>query len=158
MNTRAYWCEVFAEGQVYGTGETAAFVMGTFGSISPKLALRWLRGQAARIANGLDPDPEQATWAESWMRVDSPAPDCPTALRTWIGDLGEQQAARAQLADGAPLSVVVADGECRFTLIIWPVAVPAPEPVPTLPVGDEQPTHARPGHRKARRSGWLTFL
>lgn len=154
---RAYWCEVVAEGEVYGTSRSTAFVLGTFSTISPKLALRWLHGEADRIADGLDPDPERSAWVEPWMCVNPGVPDCPTKLRAWIGDRGERQAARDQLAEGAPLSVVISDSGCRFTLMAWPVDVPQPEPGLTLPA-EGQPTYARPGrtsHRKARRSGWL---
>ncbi|WP_330174521.1 hypothetical protein OG875_13805 [Streptomyces sp. NBC_01498] len=156
--TRSYWCEVRAEGEVYGTGETAAFVLGTFGTISPKLALRWLRGQAERIADGLDPDPAHSAWVESWMRVDpAPMPDCPTALRDWTDDPAEHRAARDQLAEGAPLSVVMSDSGCRYTLTVWPIVVRTPDPLAELPASGG-PIHTRSGHtshRKARRSGWL---
>lgn len=156
---RAYWCEVRAEGEVYGTGETAACVLGTFSTISPKLALRWLRGEAEHIADRLDPDPERSAWVKPWMRVDPvPLPDCPAELRFWADAPEGHQAARDQLRDGAPLSVVVPDNGCRYTLTIWPVTVPPPKSSPTLPASDGQPTSTRPGHtshRKARRSGWL---
>ncbi|MFD7115715.1 hypothetical protein ACFWAA_01470 [Streptomyces sp. NPDC059922] len=154
----AYWCEVLAEGEVFGTRETVGFVLGTFSTISPKLALRWLRGEAERIADRLDPDPAHSTWVMAWMRVDPvPTPDCPTDLRDWISDPREHQAARDQLAEGAPLSVVMSDSGCRFTFIVWPI-VRTPQPLAELPASGGQPTHARPGHtshRKARRSGWL---
>lgn len=161
--TRAYWCEVLAEGEVYGTRETVPYVLGAFQTISPKLALRWLQGEAARIAERLDPDPECCPWAKPWMCLDTvPVPDCPTELRFWALDAEERQAARDQLKDGAPLSVVIPDTGCRFTLSVWPVAVPPSESSLTLPAADGQPISPRPGrasHRKARRtSGWLASL
>ncbi|QNE79231.1 hypothetical protein F0344_14285 [Streptomyces finlayi] len=145
---------------MYGTRETVAYVLGTFRTISPKFALRWLQGEAERIADRLDPDPGRSAWVMPWMRVDTvPVPDCPTELRFWAEDPEEHQAARDQLKDGAPLSVVIPDRGCRFTLTVWPVAVPPPESSPTLPADDGQSTNPRPGHtshRKARRtSGWL---
>ncbi|MFI5940681.1 hypothetical protein ACIBCB_10555 [Streptomyces uncialis] len=154
---------MLAEGEVYGTGETVPYVLGTFRTISPKLALRWLQGEAARIADRLDPDPECCLWAKPWMRLDTvPVPDCPTELRFWSLDAEERQAARDQLKDGAPLSVVIPDTGCRFTLTAWPVAVPPSESSPTLPADHGQPISPRPGrasHRKARRtSGWLASL
>lgn len=48
---RAYWCEVLAEGEVYGTRESVPYILGTFQTISPKLALRWLQSEAERIAD-----------------------------------------------------------------------------------------------------------
>ncbi|MFE4451080.1 hypothetical protein [Streptomyces sp. NPDC056796] len=87
MPTRAYWCEVLAEGEVYGTRETVPYVLGTFQTISPKLALRWLQGEAERIADRLDPDPEGSAWVKPWMRVDTvPKPDSPTEFRFWSLD------------------------------------------------------------------------
>ncbi|WP_202442189.1 MULTISPECIES: hypothetical protein [unclassified Streptomyces] len=157
---RAYWCEVLAEGEVYGTRETVPYVLGTFQTISPKLALRWLQGEAERIADRLDPDPERSPWVKPWMRVDTvPKPDCPTEFRFWSLDPEEHQAARDQLKEGAPFSTVIPDKGCRFTLTVWPVAVPPSKSSPTLPADDGQSTCPRPGrtsHRKARRTaGWL---
>ncbi|MFE9612683.1 hypothetical protein [Streptomyces sp. NPDC006012] len=157
---RAYWCEVLAEGEVYGTRETVPYVLGTFQTISPKLALRWLQGEAERIADRLDPAPERSAWVKPWMQVGTvPVPDCPTEFRFWIEDPDEHHAARVQLKDGAPLSVVIPDKGCRFTLTVWPVAVSRPESIPTLPADDGQPTSPRQGrasHRKPRRSsGWF---
>ncbi|AYV25563.1 hypothetical protein EES41_02305 [Streptomyces sp. ADI95-16] len=160
ISARAYWCEVLAEGEVYGTRETVPYVLGTFQTISPKLALRWLRSEAERIADRLDPDPARSAWVMPWMRVDPvPVPDTPAELRIWAEHPEEQQEARDQLKEGAPFSVVVPDKGCRFTLSVWPVAVPPPESSPTLPADDGQSTCPRSGrtsHRKARRtSGWL---
>ncbi|WP_405614348.1 hypothetical protein OG292_16570 [Streptomyces sp. NBC_01511] len=151
---------MLAEGEVYGTGRTVAFVFGTFSSISPKLALRWLGGEAERIADRLDPDPERSAWVKPWMRVaPAPVPDGPAELRSWAGDPEEQRAARDQLKADDPLSVVIADNGCRYTLTVWPVAVPLPESSPAQPADDGQPTYTRPSHtshRKARRtSDWL---
>ncbi len=92
---RAYWCEVLAEGEVYGTREMVSYVLSTFQTISPKLALRWLQSEAERIADRLDPDPARSAWVEPWMRVDTvPVPDCPTECRVWSLDPEEHQAAR----------------------------------------------------------------
>ncbi|MEV7831572.1 hypothetical protein AB0P12_13230 [Streptomyces subrutilus] len=159
MPARAYWCEVLAEGEVYGTRETVPYVLGTFQTISPKLALRWLRSEAGRIADRLDPDPERSEWVMPWMSVDPvPVPDTPAELRIWAEGPEEQQAARDQLKEGAPLSVVVPGKGCRFTLSVWPVAVPSPESSTALPADDGQSTCPRPGrtsHRKARRTSGL---
>ncbi|MFF3753980.1 hypothetical protein ACFYYH_26540 [Streptomyces sp. NPDC002018] len=159
-----YWCEALAEGEVYGTRETVPYVLGTFQTISSKLALRWLQSEAERIADRLDPDPERSAWVKPWMRVGTvPLPDCPTEFRFWIEDPEKHQAARDQLKDGAPLSVVIPDKGCRFTLTVWPVAVFSPGSVTPLPADGRQSTSPRPGHtshRKPRRtSGWLvSFL
>ncbi|MGW3951183.1 hypothetical protein ACWEKM_09620 [Streptomyces sp. NPDC004752] len=156
---RAYWCEVLAEGEVYGTREVVPYVLGTFQTISPKLALRWLRGQAERIADRLDPDPARSPWFVPTECAAVPVPDAPTELRVWATDPQEERAARDQLREGAPLSVVIPDSGCRYTLTVWPVTLPPSKSGTTLPAVDGQPTYTRPGrtsHRKARRtSGWL---
>ncbi|WP_234336135.1 hypothetical protein [Streptomyces sp. NRRL S-920] len=151
---------MLAEGEVCGTRETVPYVLGTFQTISPKLALRWLRSEAERIADRLYPDPERSAWVMPWMRLDTvPVPDCSAELRFWAEDPEEHQAARDQLKEGAPLSVVIPDSGCRYILTVWPVAVPSPESSATLPADDGQPTSPRPrhtSHRKPRRtSGWL---
>ncbi|MFF0446425.1 hypothetical protein ACFYT4_08420 [Streptomyces sp. NPDC004609] len=97
--TRAYWCDVLAEGEVYGTRETVPYVLGTFPTISPKLALRWLQSEAERIADRLDPDPERSAWVKPWTQVGTvPVPDCPTEFRFWIEDPDEHHAAGTETA------------------------------------------------------------
>ncbi|WP_405793367.1 hypothetical protein [Streptomyces sp. NBC_01506] len=154
-----YWAEVRAEGPVYGTGEIVQHILSTFQTISPVLALRWVRGEAMRIVDRLDPDPERSAWVTPWMLVDpAPVPDGCAELSFWAEDPGAYQAARDQLREGAPLSVVITDNGCRYTLTVWPVLVPPPECVPTARVSSGHPTHGRSGHtshRRARRAGWL---
>ncbi|MFF9541476.1 hypothetical protein ACF1BU_36125 [Streptomyces sp. NPDC014724] len=95
-----YRCEALAEGPVYGTDETARYVLGTFRTISPLLALRWLGGQALWIADRLDLDPHLAE------------------LRAWYEDRESQRAAQAHIKTGAPLLVVVHDTDCTYTLSV----------------------------------------
>ncbi|EGX55745.1 hypothetical protein SZN_31369 [Streptomyces zinciresistens K42] len=133
-----YWAEVRAEGPVYGTGETVQYVLGTAQSISPVLVLRWLRGEALRIADRLDPDPRRSAWVQPTMRAATvPMPDCPAELRVWATDPDEQRAAREHIKGGHPLFVDVPDADCTYTLSVWPVRLPAdgsdqvsPEPIP----------------------------
>ncbi|MFF2850210.1 hypothetical protein ACFVT5_28305 [Streptomyces sp. NPDC058001] len=116
----SYCSEVHAEGPVYGTGETAHHILGTFQTISPVLALRWLRSQALRIADHLDPDPARAPWAQPAPRE----PDCPTELRVWAEDREEHRAARAYLKAGLPLSATFPDTGCTYTLRFRPLHRP----------------------------------
>ncbi|MDT9681474.1 hypothetical protein RND61_05215 [Streptomyces sp. TRM76323] len=132
--TAGYGCEVRAEGPVYGTGETAQYVLGTFQTISPVLALRWLRGEALRIADRLDPDPNRSAWVRPAMRQGTAAaPDCPTELRVWADGLEEQRAAREGIKGGDPLFVVVRDTDCAYTLSVWPVRLPTNDLGPPWP-------------------------
>ncbi|WP_405796764.1 hypothetical protein [Streptomyces sp. NBC_01506] len=122
-----YWAEVRAEGPVYGTGEVVPYVLGTFRSISPVLALRWLRDEALRVADRLDPDPERSAWVTPWIRVTpapapAPAPvsDGCAELAFWAEDPDTYRSARDQLRQGAPLFVVITDCGCRYTLTVRP--------------------------------------
>lgn len=124
-----YWAEVRAEGPVYGTGETVSYVLRTTQSVSPVLALRWLRGEALRIADRLDPDPRRSAWVRPTMRVPTaPAPDCPTELRAWATDPDEQREAREHVKGGHLLFVRVSDADCTYTLSVRPVRLPGAEP------------------------------
>lgn len=107
VNTRppqpSYRCEALAEGLVCGTDETARYVLGTFRTISPVLALRWLGGQALWIVDRLGLDPRLGHLAE---------------LRAWYEDRESQRAAQAHIKTGAPLLVVVPDTDCTYTLSV----------------------------------------
>ncbi|MCX5109252.1 hypothetical protein OOK13_12060 [Streptomyces sp. NBC_00378] len=96
----SYRCEAVAEGFVGGTDETARYVLGTFWTISPVLALRWLGGQALWIVGRLD-------------LVDHLA-----ELRAWYEDRETQRTARAHIKGGAPLLVVVPDEDCTYTVSV----------------------------------------
>ncbi|WP_432137496.1 MULTISPECIES: hypothetical protein [unclassified Streptomyces] len=138
MNDRpdpaGYWAEVRAEGPVYGTGETVPYVLGTTQSISPVLVLRWLRGEALRIADRLDPDPHRSAWVQPTMRAATvPVPDCPAELRMWATAPDEQREAREHIKGGHPLFVKVPDTDCTYTRSVWPVRLPADEPDQVTP-------------------------
>ncbi|MFD8823081.1 hypothetical protein ACFV1C_12075 [Streptomyces sp. NPDC059605] len=120
-----YLCEAVVEGPVYGTGDTARYVLGTFRTISPVLALRWLGGQALRIVDRLDPDPRHSAWVQPSMRLPgAPGPDHSAELRAWYQDRDGQRAAHAHLKNGNPLLVVVPDAGCTYTLSVRPEAPP----------------------------------
>ncbi|MEU6012778.1 hypothetical protein ABZ826_01585 [Streptomyces sp. NPDC047515] len=99
----SYQCEALAEGIGCGTDETARYVLGTFRTISPVLALRWLGGQALWIVDRLGLDPHLGHLAE---------------LRAWYEDRESQRAAHAHIKSGAPLLVVVPDTDCIYTLSV----------------------------------------
>ncbi|MFD0338661.1 hypothetical protein ACFVH0_08175 [Streptomyces sp. NPDC127117] len=100
LGQASYRCEAVAEGLVCGTDETARYVLGTFWTISPVLALRWLGGQALWIVDRLAFDDHLAE------------------LRAWYEDRESQRAAHAHLKSGAPLLVVVPDEDCTYTLSV----------------------------------------
>ncbi|KUJ70822.1 hypothetical protein ACZ90_00440 [Streptomyces albus subsp. albus] len=152
--------EVVAEGLIYGRDEAARFVLGACQTISLKSALQWLRAQAYRIADGLDPDPDRSGWVQPIMRCPSViVPDCPAELRFWCEDPEEQQTAWDLLSIGEPFVLAVPDESGWYTLAIWPASVLLR---PTGPVagaaGQSRPSVGR--HRKPRRTliripGWI---
>ncbi|MGW2177136.1 hypothetical protein ACWCXX_03385 [Streptomyces sp. NPDC001732] len=128
-----YLCVALAEGLVYCTGKTTQYVLGTFRTISPVLALRWLGGQALWIVDRLDPDPRRSPWVQPFMRLPAaPTPvsvrDRPAELLAWYRDREGQRAAHAHLKNGHPLLVVVPDTDCTYTLSVHPETHPGAHP------------------------------
>ncbi|MFD5188892.1 hypothetical protein ACFWMU_12240 [Streptomyces sp. NPDC058357] len=134
-----YRCEALAV-EFFG-GEMARYVLGTFRTVSPVLALRWLGAQALWIADriGADPDsdpdadsdaeagfgpwpdPARSAWVQPLTRlpVGSTA-DRPAELRAWYEDRQSQRAAQAHIKSGNPFLVVVPDTDCTYTLSVHP--------------------------------------
>ncbi|SEQ47223.1 hypothetical protein [Streptomyces radiopugnans] len=126
---RAYRADVTAEGPVGGV--PVAVLLGRYTGPSGGLALRWLRGQARRIADGLDPDPVTARWAAEGTlgRVpDRPgrSADVPAELRRWCADEERQRAAAERLAQGLSFRLTAADHTGSYALRVWPVGVVVP--------------------------------
>ncbi|MGW1186780.1 hypothetical protein [Streptomyces sp. NPDC002559] len=99
-------------------------MLGTFRTISPVLALRWLGGQALWIVDRLDPDPARSTWVRPSMRLPGApgtlGPDHSAELRAWYRDRNGRRAAHAHLKNSHPLLVVVPDADCTYTLSVRP--------------------------------------
>lgn len=151
---RGYWCEVIAEGPVYGSDEPVRMVLGTFQTPFVGRALRWLRRQALRIADGLDPEPDATpSLCGALRRVESAIEfglgDVPTALRNWANTDSSRQVAYYRLRGGEPFLLVTDDPMGRYVLAAWPVNIPArPD---ALPVECRQPTSSRSDHLKHRK-------
>ncbi|MGX2996080.1 hypothetical protein JNUCC64_17655 [Streptomyces sp. JNUCC 64] len=118
----AYRALVFAEGPVVGTARRGRAVLGAFASPYPGRVLRWLRGQALRIADGLDPDPS------AWMnpQVLFPDPDAhpgdvPATLRDWALRDGVRNEARRRLLAGEPFAFLSSDHSGAYALTAWPL-------------------------------------
>ncbi|MEU9847461.1 hypothetical protein [Streptomyces sp. NPDC047985] len=110
---------------------------------SPRLALRWLRGQAVRITNGLDPKPgtpwippyvlrpgQPPLLAPTRPPATVPAFDAPTELRAWAADDERQTVALQHLAPGREFEFVARDEACWYGLTARPLVVTQPTPVP----------------------------
>ncbi|MFI9628732.1 hypothetical protein [Streptomyces sp. NPDC052042] len=92
---------------------------------SPRLALRWLRGQAERLANGLDPDPGTPWVPRTALRaVPASEPDAPAELRGWATDDECQGDALHRLASGGEFEFVVRDAVCWYGLTARPLLIP----------------------------------
>lgn len=87
-----------------------------------RLALRWLRRQARRFADALDPDP-YASWvpAGALHPVTRAPRDAPAELRAWAGSLREHDYALLRLADGLPYEFVARDALAWYGLVVRPV-------------------------------------
>lgn len=87
-----------------------------------RLALRWLRRQARRFADGLDPDP-YASWVpgRALHPVTRAPRDAPAELRAWAGSLREHDYALLRLADGLPYEFVARDALAWYGLVVRPV-------------------------------------
>ncbi|MFJ7325816.1 hypothetical protein ACIQVN_06120 [Streptomyces cyaneofuscatus] len=95
------------------------------GTVTPtrRLALRWLRRQARRFADALDPDP-YAPWipARALHPVSGGDPhDAPAELRAWASSFREQDYALLRLADGLPYEFVARDALTWYGLVVRPV-------------------------------------
>ncbi|MEV7868459.1 hypothetical protein AB0P17_20705 [Streptomyces sp. NPDC088124] len=143
--TRFYNVTVVCEGPVNGTW--VRVVLAARQAVSPDSALSFLRQQARRIADGLDPAPG-AGWVPPAILVPVPAPepDVPTALRSWCHAPQARKAARDRLLAGAEFALGADDFTGRYTLRALPVPVPA----------YVLPRHApRPARRRHRKPRWF---
>ncbi|MFF2325812.1 MULTISPECIES: hypothetical protein [unclassified Streptomyces] len=118
--------------EVYAGDERATVCLGGTLVATPRLALRWLRGQAERLANGSDPDPDAAPWIPPSVLRAVPlsvagAPDvldAPTELRAWAADDRRQDEALQRLVAGAEFEFIARDETCWYGLTARPLLIP----------------------------------
>lgn len=96
-----YWCEVVARWPEMGR----EWVLGGDRAGSPRLALRWLRGQARRLSDALDPMPGGPFPDSVLYGVDPHAPNPGRTFRVWMDDLRSQEQQLAALVAGRHISV-----------------------------------------------------
>lgn len=128
-NPVEYWAQVRAEGLVYGRGGAwVPYVLGTFRSISPVLAVHWVRGQALCVADRLDPDPAFSPWlpVRAAGCAGAAGHDAPSALRAWATGPGAECVARGDTRGGRAVLVTASDADCTYTLSVRPVRMSAP--------------------------------
>ncbi|MEV7869511.1 hypothetical protein AB0P17_26230 [Streptomyces sp. NPDC088124] len=124
---RLYNVTVVCEGPVNGTW--VRVVLAARQSTSPDFALTFLRRQARRIADGLDPDP-RSKWLPAGTLVPSGTrvPDAPAELRSWCRDPGAQRAARDQLVAGGEFALSAVDHSGHYLFKVLPMPAYAPRP------------------------------
>ncbi|MGW4031040.1 hypothetical protein ACWEFL_17265 [Streptomyces sp. NPDC004838] len=153
-STPAYRAQVTAEGLVSGSGRRVRVVLGVFSSPYPGRVLRWLRGQALRLADGLDPDPEAGP-VHSGALVPVPYSltfllgDGPALLRQWADSSSELRKALGQLAGGEPFLLVVSDHSGVYVLTAWSTT-PTPAP-PHYGRGHGPEVDSGPGRNRGLR-------
>lgn len=88
-----------------------------------RLALRWLRRQARRFADALDPDP-YTPWVPGRAMYPVGAAgrrDAPAELRSWAASFREHDYALGRLADGLPYEFVARDAASWYGLVMRPL-------------------------------------
>jgi hypothetical protein len=124
-----YWCEVVAR----STEASGEWFLSGYRADSPRLAVRWLRGQAARLANALDPKPGIGPISPECLREIGPAGPGPGRIfREWMEDLRYQGTQMEALAAGHPVSINAGgsdrifgfcDADVFYSLSARPIAV-----------------------------------
>ncbi|BCM68164.1 hypothetical protein EASAB2608_03498 [Streptomyces sp. EAS-AB2608] len=151
----AFRCEATAH-DLSGSREV---LLATYHGRSPRLAARWLRAEAHRLARLLSPDPDARFLREAPLTaagLDIPRPDA--ALRAWADDDRAYEHALRSLAAGRALTFTVTDYDARYSLRVYPL----PTHRPTLPQAPAParcpPPHSPPGKGRRRKPrGRRTF-
>lgn len=151
----AFRCEATAH-DLSGTREV---LLATYRGRSPRLAARWLRAQAFRLARLLSPDPGAVFLQDAQLVTAGPGVPRPDAeLQAWASsDQAYEHALRA-LAAGRAFMFTVTDYDARYSIRVYPLptrrpappqaSVPAPCPSRS-PAGTGR--HRRPRGRRAPR-------
>jgi hypothetical protein len=122
--TGNYWCGVSA----WPGDLSREIYLGGYWATTPRLAVRWLRGQAARLAYALDPQPGEG-WAQGeavqgLIRMPDFLPDgWPDpghALRRWLNDSQRHETVMDGLRIGRPFQLSVHDPSAYFMLSVQP--------------------------------------
>ncbi|MFD4141590.1 hypothetical protein [Streptomyces sp. NPDC058572] len=119
--------------EVYGGDAETVVYLGGLDVRNPRRALRWLRQQAHRFADALDPDPF-AEWVppQALQPVMHAERNAPAELRFWAEDNEHQGDALRQLNAGRTFEFVADDDTCWYALTAHPLGVLAPAPLPAV--------------------------
>ena len=128
--TVGYWCRVTA----WSGDLTREFALGSYAAKNPRLAVRWLRGQAYRLANALDPEPgvgwAKGDAASALRRLPDSVADSQAnpgrALREWALDMTSHEQVMAYLLTGTPYFMTVSDPSAYYMLSSEPMVISSP--------------------------------
>ncbi|MFJ4377996.1 hypothetical protein ACIP28_07085 [Streptomyces albidoflavus] len=104
-----------------GSGARSVFLGGTLAP-TRRLALRWLRRQAHRLADALGPDPRTTHLPAGALRPAPPgAEHAPSQLRFWAADLTYAEDVTDRLATGYPYCFTAREGPAWYRLTARPL-------------------------------------
>ena len=132
-----FLCHVTAYGVC--DGRRIGVPLGTYRAPTLALALWWLRDRASWMAERLDPRPESEHIPPgALVPVADTVPDVPAVLRSWCGDVDQQELIADELAAGRLVRIAVSDDTTEYELLAESVdALRMQRTVPALivPVG-----------------------
>lgn len=114
-----YLCEVYA----LPLNTSPMVVLSTHRTNSPRLAMRWLRTQALRLARALDPVPDAGPFPSAALR---PVPEEAVAaagprIRQWAQDRTAYETHLRELRTGRLTSLVATDDQALYALTARPI-------------------------------------
>lgn len=113
-------------------------LLATYRGRSPRLAARWLRAEAHRLARLLSPAPGALFLRDAPFTAADPYVPRPDAeLRAWADDDCAYEHALRSLATGRALRFTATDYDARYSLRAYPL--PTRRPAPIHPLGFSRP-------------------
>ncbi|MFJ5098453.1 hypothetical protein [Streptomyces sp. NPDC088557] len=117
----AYVAEVYAEWPTETAYATAATRLAIFECISAEFAVRWLRGEARRLADRIDPTPKQVSWGppRAFRPATLSGPNSAPILRSWADSERTAADALEVLGTRHPFRAAFPDTGATYVLSIW---------------------------------------
>ncbi|MFJ3747699.1 hypothetical protein ACIPV8_27025 [Streptomyces albidoflavus] len=112
--------------EVHGGAAASSVFLGGVVAPTRRLALRWLRRQAHRLADALDPDPHTTRLPPQALRpTPRTAEHAPAQLRFWAADSEYAEEAANRLAAGYPYRFTAREGPAWYQLAARPLLIPS---------------------------------
>ncbi|MFD7102873.1 hypothetical protein [Streptomyces celluloflavus] len=149
QTTLAYRCETTATA-LFSTRE---ILLAAYRATTPRLAARWLRAEADRLAGLLDPDPTTPALRNAPLfRTTSAVPRPADGLRAWARDADAYARTQCALAAGDAFLLTVTDYDARYAITASPLPTSHPIQKNPAPAGCHSPPLAGAGrHRRTIR-------